>query len=58
MTFTPQTDSSSPVQSDGNNVNIDSEMSDMSQNALQYDALVELAGQRMKILSDAIGAGQ
>ena len=58
LSFSPQTDSASPVQADGNNVDIDSEMSDMSQNALQYEAFVELASARMKILQDAIGSGQ
>jgi flagellar basal-body rod protein FlgB len=57
LTYSPQVDSASPVQADGNNVNIDTEMSSMSQNALQYQAFVEVASARMKMLSDAIGSG-
>lgn len=57
LTFSPETDTTSPVQSDGNNVNIDAEMADMSQNALEYQTLVEVANARMKMLASAIGTG-
>ena len=58
MSFTAQLDKQSPVQSDGNNVNIDTEMSDLSENALDYESLVEVANARLKMLSIAIGSGQ
>jgi flagellar basal-body rod protein FlgB len=55
LTFTPQTDNTSPVQANGNNVDTDTEMSDISQNALNYEALVEVASARLKMLQTAIG---
>ena len=55
LTYTPETDTTSPVQADGNNVNIDTEMSDMSQNALDYETLVEVASARLKMLQTAMG---
>jgi flagellar basal-body rod protein FlgB len=58
MSFTPQTDTQSSMQADGNNVDVDTEMSNLSQNALTYEALVSVASARMKMLGTAIGAGQ
>ena len=53
--FTPVTDTTSPVQANGNNVNLDGEMATMSQNALDYETLVEVANSRLKMLAPAIG---
>ena len=58
MSFTPQVDRQSPVQTDGNNVNIDTEMSDLSENALDYQSLVQIADARLKMLSIAMGSPQ
>jgi flagellar basal-body rod protein FlgB len=57
LTFSPQADTTSPVQADGNNVDVDTEMSDMSENALDYESLVQIANARLKMLSDVIGSG-
>ena len=57
LIFQPQTDSSGPAQANGNNVDIDKEMSNLSQNALDYESLVEVAGARMKMLQTVMGSG-
>jgi flagellar basal-body rod protein FlgB len=56
--FTPQTDTTSSMQADGNNVDIDTEMAKLSQNALDYQSLVAVASSRLKMLQTAIGFGQ
>jgi flagellar basal-body rod protein FlgB len=57
LPFTTQTDTSSSMQADGNNVDVDTEMSKLSQNALDYQSLVAIANARLKMLSIAIGQG-
>jgi flagellar basal-body rod protein FlgB len=54
--YQPAADTESPVQANGNNVNIDGEMANMSQNALDYETLVEVANARLKMISTAIGS--
>ena len=54
--FHPVTDAESPVQANGNNVNLDGEMANMSQNALDYETLVGVASARLKMISTAIGS--
>lgn len=56
--FTPQTDTTSSMQADGNNVDVDTEMANVSANALDYQSLVAVASARLKMLSTAIGMGQ
>jgi flagellar basal-body rod protein FlgB len=58
VTFAPQTDTSTAMQADGNNVDIDTEMAKLSQNALDYQSLIAVANARLKMLSTAIGMGQ
>jgi flagellar basal-body rod protein FlgB len=55
LSYSPAIDAESPVQANGNSVNLDAEMADMSQNALDYQTLVEVATARLKMLSTAIG---
>lgn len=57
LSFTPQTDTTSTMSADGNNVDIDTEMASLSQNALDYQSLVAVASARLKMLSIAIGQG-
>ena len=45
------------MQADGNNVDVDTEMARLSQNALDYESLVSVANARLKMLSTAIGLG-
>ncbi len=58
LTFTPQTDTTSSMTEDGNNVDVDTEMSNLTQNALDYQSLIAVANARFKMLSTAIGSGQ
>jgi flagellar basal-body rod protein FlgB len=58
VSFSPQLDPNGPTQANGNNVDVDSEMSDLSQNALDYESLVEVANARLKMVQIAIGSGQ
>jgi flagellar basal-body rod protein FlgB len=56
MTFQPQTASSGAMQVDGNSVDINTEMADMSENTLDYQALESVMGAQMSILKTAIGS--
>jgi flagellar basal-body rod protein FlgB len=58
LSFQPQTDTTSTMTADGNNVDMDTEMSNLSQNALTYQSLVAVANARLKMLSTAIGSSQ
>jgi flagellar basal-body rod protein FlgB len=57
-TFTPQTDTTSSMTADGNNVDTDAEMSHLTENSLDYQSLVDVANARLKMISTAIGNGQ
>jgi flagellar basal-body rod protein FlgB len=57
LSFTPQTDASTAMQADGNNVDVDTEMSNLSENSLEYQSLVAVASARLKMISTAIGMG-
>ena len=54
LTYQSATDTTAPIQANGNSVNIDGEMANMSQNALDYETLVEIANARIKMISSAI----
>lgn len=56
VSFQPQTDSSGAMQVDGNSVDINTEMADLSENSLDYQALESVMGARMSILKTAIGS--
>ena len=56
LSFAPQVDTTSAVQADGNNVNMDTEMSSLTANAVEYQTLAEIEKTRMGMLSSAIGA--
>jgi flagellar basal-body rod protein FlgB len=58
QSFETQTDTSTSMQADGNNVDVDTEMSKLSQNALDYQSLISITNARFKMLSTAIGLGQ
>jgi flagellar basal-body rod protein FlgB len=55
LDFAAQTDSSAPVRTDGNSVDIDSESAALAQNALEYDALAQVSMSRTAILKTAMG---
>jgi flagellar basal-body rod protein FlgB len=55
VSFQPQTDGGA-MQVDGNGVDINTEMADMSENTLDYQALESVLATRMSILKTAIGS--
>jgi flagellar basal-body rod protein FlgB len=58
VSFQPQIGSSAgSMQLDGNNVDIDTEMADLSTNTLDYQSLSAVLTTRMQILRTAIGNG-
>jgi flagellar basal-body rod protein FlgB len=56
VSFQPQVASSGAMQVDGNSVDINTEMADLSENSLDYQALESVMGTRMSILKTAIGS--
>jgi flagellar basal-body rod protein FlgB len=55
VAFSAATDSSSPMQADGNAVDIDVENANLAKNGLEYEALVSVASARLAILKSAMG---
>jgi flagellar basal-body rod protein FlgB len=55
--FAPVTDSTTSTRADGNNVDVDAEMANLSENAVTYQALVAVAKARLHMLEIAIGRG-
>jgi flagellar basal-body rod protein FlgB len=56
IVFQPQSDASQgAMQLDGNNVDINTEMADLSENTLDYQSLAAVMTTRMSILRTAIG---
>lgn len=58
LQFSPQTDSSTSSRLDGNNVDIDAEMASLSENSLEYNALVQVSRARLTMLQIAMGTRQ
>jgi flagellar basal-body rod protein FlgB len=58
LSFTAQADPTAAVRADGNSVDVDRENSELSQNALEYDALARVASARIDILKTAMGVAQ
>ena len=54
--FSVQTDTTTSARADGNNVDVDTEMADLSENSVTYQALVTVAKARLHMLEIAIGA--
>ena len=55
LSFQPQVDSATSMRADGNNVSADQEMAEMTQNAIQYEALAAVQKARFGWLHTAIG---
>jgi flagellar basal-body rod protein FlgB len=53
--FRPQADTTSTMRADGNNVDVDQEMSSLTENALTYETLAAVAKSRMQMLQTAMG---
>ena len=58
LSFKTETDSSSAMRADGNNVDIDQEMANLSQTSLEYQSLVTVARARLAMLQIAMGTRQ
>jgi flagellar basal-body rod protein FlgB len=56
ISFQPQTDGTGAMQTDGNTVDVNTEMADLSENTLTYQALESVMATRMSILKTAIGS--
>jgi len=55
LAFEPETDPSGPSRSDGGNVDMDVEMASLAENALEHQALVNVAKARLRMLELVIG---
>ena len=56
VSFAPQTDSSTTMTLDGNNVDTDTEMADLTSNAVQYETMAAVEQQRFATLKAAMGS--
>jgi flagellar basal-body rod protein FlgB len=56
LSFTPQTDNNTAMQADGNNVDLEREMSGLTQNGIEYETLTEIEKQRLGMLQAAMGS--
>jgi flagellar basal-body rod protein FlgB len=54
--FAMQTDSSTSMRADGNNVDVDQEMASLTENASEYQALAAVAKSRLQMIQTAIGS--
>ena len=52
--FRPQTDTTSSMSADGNNVDVDQELSSLTENTIQYQAIVAIERVRMQMLQTAM----
>ena len=57
LTFTPQTDTATSMQADGNNVDLERELSGLTQNAVEYETLSSIEKTRLGMVQAAIGSG-
>jgi flagellar basal-body rod protein FlgB len=55
VAFSPSTDASRTVRADGSGIDADQESAELAKNALEYQALVSVAGSRTSILQTAMG---
>lgn len=55
VSFSPAVDASRTVRADGSGIDADQESADLAENALDYEALVQVAGARNAILQTAMG---
>jgi flagellar basal-body rod protein FlgB len=56
--FTPQSDTSTAIKADGNNVDIDQENAALAQNTITYEAIVAVAKARLQMIQTALGSGR
>lgn len=58
LAFTPQQDAGGKTRLDGSNVDVDVEMTSLSENALDFQTLAAVARTRLHLLEIAMGAQQ
>jgi flagellar basal-body rod protein FlgB len=56
LTFSPTTDDSSSSRADGNNVDMDAEMANLSENTLDYQSIVAVSRARLQMLQSVLGS--
>jgi len=54
--FALQTDTNSSMRADGNNVDVDQEMANLTENSSEYQALLAVAKSRLQMIQTAIGS--
>jgi len=57
VAFAPQTDTTTAMQADGNNVDLEREMSGLTSNAVEYETLASIEKTRLGMIQSAIGSG-
>src|SRR5262245_5048318 len=57
VSFSPTTDTQSSVRADGNNVDFDQEMANITENALDYETMLSIHRARVQMLRMAMGGG-
>jgi len=57
LSFSPATDSTTSMTADGNNVDLEREMSGLTQNAVEYETLSSIEKERIGMLQSSIGSG-
>ena len=55
VAFQPKVDNASTMRADGNNVDVDQEMANMTENAVHYQAIEAIEKTRMQMLLTAMG---
>jgi flagellar basal-body rod protein FlgB len=58
ISFSTQTDNSTSTRADGNNVDMDTEMANLSENSLEYQSLITVSRARITMLQIAMGTRQ
>jgi flagellar basal-body rod protein FlgB len=58
VTFKTATDNQTSSRADGNNVDIDQEMANLSENTLDYQALIAVSRARVSMLQTVLGTGR
>ena len=53
--FAPQTDTTSAMSADGNNVDVDQELSSLTENSVEYQALAAIMRSRLQTIQTAMG---
>jgi len=55
LSFTPTTATGTSITADGNNVDMNQQLSDLTENALEYETLADIEKTRMSELQSAMG---